>query len=430
MKNLLGRVSNTLATASTLTISLALYTPAVNANSLLQKDLFFGRNLASGGEVSQEQFQAFVDNLITPSFPDGLTIFDANGQFLDNTGKLIEEKSKLVTLFVEDTPKSRTALDKITQAYLQQFNQQSVLQVTNSDDLKVGFGAGENLIDNDPIPEFIQADLFFGRNIAGGGEVSEEQFQAFVDQVITPRFPAGLTIFDTDGQFQDSTGTIIEEKSKGVRLLLEDSQNNETAIDEIITAYLAQFKQESVLLAVNEDVAVGFGAGENLIDNDPIPEFIQADLFFGRNIAGGGEVSEEQFQAFVDQVITPRFPAGLTIFDTDGQFQDSTGTIIEEKSKGVRLLFEDTQNNETAIDEIITAYLAQFNQESVLVVDEDVNVAFEALPTKSVPEPSSILGLLVFGVLGTGGVLRRSQKFECGKCGEFFIKAWFKKGQF
>jgi hypothetical protein len=311
MKNLLGRVSNTLATASTLTISLALYTPAVNANSLLQKDLFFGRNLASGGEVSQEQFQAFVDNLITPSFPDGLTIFDANGQFLDNTGKLIEEKSKLVTLFVEDTPKSRTALDKITQAYLQQFNQQSVLQVTNSDDLKVGFGAGENLI-----------------------------------------------------------------------------------------------------------------------DNDPIPEFIQADLFFGRNIAGGGEVSEEQFQAFVDQVITPRFPAGLTIFDTDGQFQDSTGTIIEEKSKGVRLLFEDTQNNETAIDEIITAYLAQFNQESVLVVDEDVNVAFEALPTKSVPEPSSILGLLVFGVLGTGGVLRRSQKFECGKCGEFFIKAWFKKGQF
>ncbi len=413
MKNLVTKVTETLATAVVLSVALVVDAPNAEAISLIQKDLFFGRNIPGGTEVSEEEFEAFVDSVITPRFPAGLTIFDADGQFLDSTGTVIDEQSKLVTLFIEDTPESETAINEIVTAYLQQFNQESVLQVTNEDELKVGFSAGENLIDNDPIPEFIQADLFFGRNIPDGGEVSKAQFQAFVDSVITPRFPAGLTIFDADGQFLDSTGTVIEEQSKGVTLLFEDTQENETALDEIVAAYIQQFNQESVLLAVNEDIKVGFGAGENLIDNDPIPEFIQADLFFGRNIPGSGEVSEAQFQAFVDSVVTPRFPAGLTIFDADGQFLDSTGTVIEEQSKAITLLFEDTQENETALDEIVAAYIQQFNQESVLlVVDEDVKVAFDASPTTSVPEPASVLGLLTFGALGAGFGLKR--KFPLG----------------
>ena len=230
--------------------------------------------------------------------------------------------------------------------------------------------------------------------------MSEEQFQTFVDRSITPRFPAGLTIFDANGQFQDSTGTVIEEPSKVVRLLLEDTVENELALDEIIDDYIQQFNQESVLLTVNEDVVVGFGAGENLIENDPVPEFIETNLFFGRNIPTGGQVSEEQFQTFVDRSITPRFPAGLTIFDANGQFQDNTGTVIEEPSKVVRLLLEDTVENELALDGIIRDYIQQFNQESVLlVVDEDVEVVFDAEAPTDVPEPGLILGLLASGTV-------------------------------
>jgi Protein of unknown function (DUF3574)/PEP-CTERM motif len=110
----------------------------------------------------------------------------------------------------------------------------------------------------------------------------------------------------------------------------------------------------------------------------------------------------------VDSVITPRFPLGLTIFDVEGQFRDSTGTIIDERSKVVRLLLEDTVENESAIDEIIAAYTQQFNQESVLqVVDEEIDVAFDAEPIEDVPEPASILGLLAIGVLGVRGILKR-----------------------
>jgi flagellar biosynthesis regulator FlaF len=334
-------------------------------SSFIEQNLYFELNISDGEKISEEEFQSFVDNVITPRFPDGLTIFDAEGEG--------QENSKVVNLFVEDTELNQIAISEIIQVYDQQFPGAKVQQVSNKDDLKVNFDIGEDLIDNDSNPELIQVDLFFGRDISGVGEVSEQQFQSFVDNVITPLFPDGLTIFDTQGQFQDSTGTVIEESSQVVSLIIEDTETNEIAIDEIASEYIEQFQQKSVLQAVNEDVTISFGVDENLIDNDLNPELIQVDLFFGRDIAGVGEVSEQQFQSFVDNVITPWFPDGLTVFDTQGQFQDSTGTVVEESSKVVSLIIEDTETNEVALNEIISEYIEQFQQKSVLtVVDEDI----------------------------------------------------------
>jgi hypothetical protein len=59
------------------------------------------------------------------------------------------------------------------------------------------------------------------------------------------------------------------------------------------------------------------------------PKLIQEDLYFGRNIAGGGEVSEAEFQAFIDAEITPQFPDGLTVYETNGQFLDSNGNFLK-----------------------------------------------------------------------------------------------------
>jgi hypothetical protein len=397
-KNLFNKIANAVASSTALSLALIVDLPQVRAFSLIQEDLFFGRNIAGSEEVSEREFQAFVDGVITPRFPAGLTIFNTNGQFLDSTGRLIEEPAKVVTLFREDTSPNEVYISEIVKTYRKQFNQESVLQVANKDDLAVSFGSGEDLFNNSSVSKLIQTDLFFGRNIPGNGQVSESEFQAFVDSVITPRFPAGLTIFDANGQFQNSTGTIIEEPSKVVSLLLDDTVSNETSVNEIVAAYRQQFNQESVLIAANQDVKVSFGLGDDLINNSPVPELIQADLFFGRNIPGGGEVSESEFQAFIDSIITPRFPAGLTIFDANGQFQDSTGTIIEEPSKVISLIFEDTLDNEISLNQIIGAYLQQFSQESVLtVVDEDIRVRFVESP--AVPEPSSVTGTLLFSSL-------------------------------
>lgn len=341
---------------------------------LVQVDLFFERADPDGEIVSQTEFQKFVDRVVTPLFPDGLTLFDASGRSFNSTTTVFpeetKEETKAITLFVADTPESGAAIDKIAEAYTQQFLGTEVRQVENQDDLKVGFGVGENLIDNDATPELIQVELFFGRNIAGVGEVSEKQFQAFVDQIITPQFPDGLTIFDADGQYLDSTNTVIQEPAKVVSLILEDTQTNETAIDSIVESYIQQFQQESVLQAVNESIAVSFGPADDLIDNDPIPESIQVDLFLGRSIPGGGEVSQAQFQDFIDDIVSPLF-SDLTVFDTDGQYLDSTNTLIEEESKMVSLIFPDTKQNEANLNAVVESYIEQFQQESVLIVVDE-----------------------------------------------------------
>jgi hypothetical protein len=332
-------------------------------NALIQEDLYFELNT----QVSELEFQRFIDNVVTPRFPDGLTIFDAQGEK--------GEKVKVVSLLVEDNAANHNAIQEIIDTYHQQFQTTEVVEISNQDDLTVSFGEDEDLIDSDRDPELIQVDLFLGRDISGVGEVTEQQFQSFLDDVVTPLFPAGLTVFDANGQFQDDSGAVIEESSKVVSLIVEESETNEAAINDLVTEYTEQFQQESVLQVINEDLTVSFGGDEDLIDSDRNPELIQVDLFFGRDISGVGEVTEQQFQSFLDDVVTPLFPAGLTVFDANGQFQDDSGAVIEESSKVVNLIVEDTETNEAAINDLVTEYIEQFQQESVLiVVDEDIQI--------------------------------------------------------
>ena len=53
----------------------------------------------------------------------------------------------------------------------------------------------------------------------------------------------------------------------------------------------------------------------------------QAQLFFGRNIAGRGMVSEEEWRRFLDEEVTSRFPAGFSVADLDGQYRNAAGAI-------------------------------------------------------------------------------------------------------
>lgn len=104
--------------------------------------------------------------------------------------------------------------------------------------------------------------------------------------------------------------------------------------------------------------------------------FHRTELYFGRN-RPGGEVSEAEFQHFLEVEVTKRFPDGLTLLDGLGQFQDSTGTIQKEKSK-LLILFYPLSDREAdrKIEDIRSAYKGQFQQESVLRVDTFERVSF------------------------------------------------------
>ena len=99
-------------------------------SSFLRTELFFGLDKPTGGQVSAEEWDKFVADVVTPRFPDGLTVDDALGQYLD--GKiLVREKSKQLILIYPRKYKTSSSrkIEEIRAAYIKAFDQRSVLRV-------------------------------------------------------------------------------------------------------------------------------------------------------------------------------------------------------------------------------------------------------------------------------------------------------------
>jgi len=95
------------------------------------------------------------------------------------------------------------------------------------------------------------AEMMFGRSIGNRSRVSEAAWDRFVDAEITPRFPAGLTMFDAAGQWRDkASNRIIREPSKIVQIVLPGEDDDVARLNEIAAAYKARFKQQSVGMIV------------------------------------------------------------------------------------------------------------------------------------------------------------------------------------
>jgi hypothetical protein len=92
-------------------------------------DLYFGRDKPSGGEVTDAEWGAFLTEVVTSRFPDGLSVFDSSGQYREPTGRIVRERSKRLVVIVFDSPAHRAKLDEIIDAYKQRFGQYSVFRV-------------------------------------------------------------------------------------------------------------------------------------------------------------------------------------------------------------------------------------------------------------------------------------------------------------
>jgi hypothetical protein len=125
-----------------------------------------------------------------------------------------------------------------------------------------------------------------------------------------------------------------------------------------------QFEGQAQDRPVNRRRAPG-GQGHNAL------AFVRTELFFGTAKLGGA-VTDEEFNIFLEYVVTPLFPDGLTVIKADGQFKGSNGVTIKEDSFVVVLLYPaDSQKASSKnIDFIRGEYMRQHNQESVLRVDD------------------------------------------------------------
>ncbi|CAN5374545.1 hypothetical protein BH10PLA1_BH10PLA1_03950 [soil metagenome] len=77
-----------------------------------------------------------------------------------------------------------------------------------------------------------------------------------------------------------------------------------------------------------------------------------------------------------DEVITPRFPNGLTVLEGNGQWQMRDGSLAKEKSRIVIVVHPGTTGQQRKLDEIREAYKKRFSQEAVMELDEQIDARF------------------------------------------------------
>ena len=105
------------------------------AQGWVRSELYFGVGEESGPAdrpqaepISEAQWRAFLDKEVTPRFPDGLTVFDAYGQWLFRGAKEPNRLgTKVLVILHEDTPRRTADIEAIRLAWKQATKHQSVL---------------------------------------------------------------------------------------------------------------------------------------------------------------------------------------------------------------------------------------------------------------------------------------------------------------
>ncbi len=110
------------------------------AGGWVRSELYFGvgeeSSVEAGGpadrpqteRIGEAQWRAFLDKEVTPRFPDGLTVFDAYGQWLfRGAAEPNRLATKVLVILHEDTPQRRDDIEAIRLAWKQATGHQSVL---------------------------------------------------------------------------------------------------------------------------------------------------------------------------------------------------------------------------------------------------------------------------------------------------------------
>ena len=130
----------------------------------------------------------------------------------------------------------------------------------------------------------------------------------------------------------------------------------------------------AVTAPVTPVVAVGVAA--------PAVAWVRTELYFG--IGDWTETAlsteaESRWATFLDAEVTPRFPDGLSVIDIYGQWRDKTkaGTQVKrERSRLLIIVHPSTAENSAKIDAIRDTWKRMAGEQSVLCVNQPVDVWF------------------------------------------------------
>jgi len=114
--------------------SIAERCPVSPGGPLLVFQLFLGRSIPRDGEVTASEWDAFIDQMVIPTLPQGFTLYDAVGAWMSPvSGKTLHERTKVLMTALPDAPGSFVTINRIRNDYRVMFHQHVVgLTVTRA----------------------------------------------------------------------------------------------------------------------------------------------------------------------------------------------------------------------------------------------------------------------------------------------------------
>jgi hypothetical protein len=93
--------------------------------------------------------------------------------------------------------------------------------------------------------------------------------------------------------------------------------------------------------------------------------FVRTSLYFGLS-RPTGPVDDVEWQEFLREEVTPRFPDGLTVWEAAGQWRGPNARIVQERAKVLLLVHDGKPKANLALAQVVARYKSRFQQESVL----------------------------------------------------------------
>lgn len=96
----------------------------------VQVELYFSQPRADAEAGTDDAFMDFLDNEVTPRFPDGLTLLSGIGQWRGSDGDIGQTRSHVLIILIpgENVAESSALVEEIRDTYEEQFDQESVLR--------------------------------------------------------------------------------------------------------------------------------------------------------------------------------------------------------------------------------------------------------------------------------------------------------------
>lgn len=98
-------------------------------------------------------------------------------------------------------------------------------------------------------------------------------------------------------------------------------------------------------------------------------DMLNVTLYFVLDRRDDNPVSEDQWKDFIKNKVTPHFPKGLTVTSGRGQYLAASGTLYDEDSKILHIVYEREINSDEKIEELREWFCQEYDQESVMRVD-------------------------------------------------------------